>query len=168
MSAKKYVFEKAVKVAGVRFAAGTVAAVGSVEDGKIPPGHLDSLLRQGMVTEYEEADAASRFAAAMTAGIDGPTDEDMRAAVAEIDRLRQRGAAMAVENKSLREENVLLTAEVNKLETELKAAKAGEKSAAEPEPTPDEKPADPKAEAKSEPPKIGPAKPPELKAGGKK
>lgn len=166
----KYVFEKTVKVAGVKRSTGEI-----VPASEIPAGHLDSLLRQGHVSEYVETDAASRFAAAMTAGLPDEAEEALKAAAAEIDRLRQRGAAMAVENKKLRDENAFLTAEFEKLEADVKAAKlaAEKKSAAEPDPTTDEKLAatepDPKPpEAKAEPPKIGPAKPPELKAGGKK
>jgi hypothetical protein len=149
---KQYRFEKTLKVAGRLRAAGDV-----VPATDIPAGSLEPLLRLGHVVEHDPAEA---FAALMAGGPvrgdlatlpdgfpatrSGPTDEDMRAAIAEIDRLRTRVA-----------------------ELDAAAAKPTDPPAAPVVAPAGAAAEDLPVEGKAKAPAIGPSKPPELKAGKK-
>lgn len=182
MSEKLYAFEKAIKVNGVLHSAGDI-----LPESKIPKGHLASMLRQGHIREHVEGDLASQFAAVMAAGLPAATakrgslvalpngfeviapgvpEEDHKAAVAEIYRLRDLHAQKSGELSAALLENEALKARVAELEAAGKSAEAPAEDK-KPDPEPEKKPDD-KPSGGAKPPAVGPAKPPDLKAGGGK
>jgi hypothetical protein len=179
-----YRFVLTVKVNGRLHQAGDL-----VPAADIPPGNLESLLRTGGVVEHDPADPGEAFAAVMAAGglprgklvtllpagftlAAGPTEDDMRAAVAEIERLRALAGEQAAAICTAGTDCQVLRDRVAELEA---AAQQRLTDDGNPHPAPadkpaekgDEKPPAPPAEGKAKPPTIGPAKPPDLKAGRK-
>jgi hypothetical protein len=168
---KQIKFEQTVKVAGVLRTAGTV-----VPASEIPSGNLESLARLGQVSAYDPDAPATGFVEFMEGALPsgeparpGPTVEDMRKAVEEIDRrgelLREKHAALVaagVENEALKNRVAELEAAANKpAQTEQQRLTDD----GDPNPPVEEK--DKPVEAKAKPPTVGPSKPPELKAGKK-
>lgn len=150
---------------GVKLAAGRVFTAREVNQGSI-----DAMLRLGQCVAFDETKAPAGFTAS------GPSEEDMRGAVSEIDRLRKRLAerddelAAAEVNldlaksviEDLKQKQQLAAQEQLKLQQQLTAESQRLTDDGNPHPEP------PKAvEAEAKAPKLGPSKPPELKAAKK-
>lgn len=93
---RRFQFQSNLKVAGVKRRSGEV-----VPESQIPTGHLESMLRQGQVTEFVESDLAQAFAAAM----EGISSGDLVTLPEGLDiKPAPEFAALVAENQKLREQ----------------------------------------------------------------